>query len=68
MNSISIIAATLSLVATCAAVGGSFQVNVYQYGCGDGYVTSTILDDSGGWTSCTYWNPSNAWYLNIVDN
>jgi hypothetical protein len=63
----SVIAIAISS-ATSVVAGGGFQVNAYENGCGNGWVGSISLDDSNIWTTCTYWNQPNAWYLNVADN
>jgi hypothetical protein len=64
----SIITMTITFGASVVALGG-FQVNAYEYGCGNGYVGEIELDDwNGGFTPCSGWNVPNAWYLNVADN
>ncbi|KAL7917675.1 hypothetical protein ACQKWADRAFT_306216 [Trichoderma austrokoningii] len=67
MWSSSIIAIAISFGTSVAATGG-FQVNAYEYGCGNGYVGQIDLDDWDIWTSCTSWGQPNAWYLNVANN
>lgn len=69
MWSSSIIAITISFATSAVAtIGGGFQVNAYEYSCGNGYVGSINLDDWNTWTACQSWNQPNAWYLNVADN
>jgi hypothetical protein len=58
----------VSAVAASAAAGWTAQVNVYEYGCGNGCVGSISLyvPSGHGLGTCQYWNPPKAWYGNIV--